>query len=254
VFILKVLVAPALIGVASWIGRRWGPQVGGWFLALPLTSGPVVLVLALDRGTAFAAQASQGTLLALVSLAAFALAYGWSARAVHWSWSSLIACVAFMACTLALRPVTVSLAWAFVLACVALAAASRLMPASAPPRRPPAPPRSWDIPLRMVLAAILVAAISAAASTLGPHLSGLLTPFPVAATILAGATHHFEGSAAAGRLLQGLLVGLFSFAVFFLVVGAVVVSWGTAIAFAAATLGALALHAAVWRFRSWARA
>jgi hypothetical protein len=254
VLILKILVAPALIGLASWIGRRWGPEVGGWFAALPLTSGPVVLILALDRGPTFVAQASNGTLLALVSLAAFALAYGWSARAAHWSLSSLIACVAFVACTLALRPVAVPLAWAFVLACVALGAASRLMPASAPPRRRAPRTPSWDIPLRMVLAAVLVGAITTAANTLGPHLSGLLTPFPVAATILAGATHHFEGSAAAGRLLHGLLVGLFSFAVFFLVVGAVVVSWGTTLAFAAATVGALSFHAALWRWGPWAEA
>jgi hypothetical protein len=253
VLILKVLVAPALIGLASWLGRRSGPEVGGWFAALPLTSGPVVLILALDRGPTFAAQACHGTLLALVSLAAFALVYGWSARAVHWSWSSVIACMAFVACTLALRPVAVPLAWAFVLACVALVAASRLMPANAlPRRRTPAP--KWDIPLRMVLAAVLVGAITGAANTLGPHLSGLLTPFPVAATILAAATHHFEGSAAAGRLLHGLLVGLFSFAVFFLVVGAVVVSWGITVAFAAATVGALAFHAALWRWGSWAEA
>jgi hypothetical protein len=106
----------------------------------------------------------------------------------------------------------------------------------------------------MVVAAGLVGTITAAANRLGPDLIGLLTPFPVAATILAGATHHFEGAAAAGRLLHGLLIGLLSFAVFFLVVGAVVVSRGTAVAFAAATFGALACHAALWRWRSWAEA
>jgi AraC-like DNA-binding protein len=41
-----------------------------------------------------------------------------------------------------------------------------------------------------------VFALTTAAAALGPHLSGLLTPFPVAATILAGSTHYFEGSAA----------------------------------------------------------
>lgn len=46
ILIIKVVLAPALIGVASWVSRRWGASAGGWFAALPLTSGPVVLVLA----------------------------------------------------------------------------------------------------------------------------------------------------------------------------------------------------------------
>jgi hypothetical protein len=46
---LKILVAPALIALASWVARRWGPSIGGWFVALPLTSGPTLWLLALDR-------------------------------------------------------------------------------------------------------------------------------------------------------------------------------------------------------------
>lgn len=42
--------------------------MGGWFVALPLTSGRTVMIFAIERGTAFAADACVGGLLGLMSL------------------------------------------------------------------------------------------------------------------------------------------------------------------------------------------
>jgi uncharacterized membrane protein (GlpM family) len=55
---VKALVTPVLIGGASLAGRRFGHQIGGWLVALPMTSGPVALFLALDQGASFAAGAA----------------------------------------------------------------------------------------------------------------------------------------------------------------------------------------------------
>jgi hypothetical protein len=55
---VKVVVTPLLIGGASLAGRRWGDQLGGWLVALPLTSGPVAFLLATDHGVDFAATAA----------------------------------------------------------------------------------------------------------------------------------------------------------------------------------------------------
>ena len=57
-------------------GRRWGPAVGGWLAGLPLTSGPVSLILALEQGPEFTARAALGTLFGLISLAAFSFTGG----------------------------------------------------------------------------------------------------------------------------------------------------------------------------------
>ena len=46
--VIKLLLTPILIGMVSLAGRRWGPAISGWFVGLPLTSGPVMLFLALD--------------------------------------------------------------------------------------------------------------------------------------------------------------------------------------------------------------
>src|SRR5258705_70258 len=60
--LLKLLVTPLLIGAASLAGRRWGETVSGWFIGLPLSSGPVCWFLALEQGTGFAAAAARGCL------------------------------------------------------------------------------------------------------------------------------------------------------------------------------------------------
>src|SRR4029077_20326398 len=47
--VLKVVATPLLILGARLASRRWGEIVGGWFVGLPLTSGPVCFFLALDH-------------------------------------------------------------------------------------------------------------------------------------------------------------------------------------------------------------
>ncbi len=241
---IKLLLAPAGIGVASWIGRRRGPAAAGWFAALPLTSAPVLLVLALERGTTFAAEACVGILLAIVSLAVFALVY--ERASVRWGWatSAVVGCVAYLACSVLLQRLPVSLETAFVLVCVLLAVVVRLMP-HADHATPTDRPLAGDIPLRMALTAILVFVVTQTAGVLGPRLSGLLTPFPIAATILVSFTHRRNGGAAAVALLRALIVGLISFAVFFLVAGELLVRRGIGNAFVAAVLCTLAIHGAV---------
>ena len=126
-----------------------------------------------------------------------------------------------------------------------LALALLVMPRDERPSVSVRPP-TWDIPLRMTLAGACVWALTQSAGTFGPHLSGLLTPFPVAATILASFTHRFDGSAAAAQLLRNLLAGLFSFALFFVVVGALVERRGVGTSFVASTAAAMAMHGLVW--------
>jgi hypothetical protein len=58
---LKLTVTPVLILAASLASRRWGESVGGWFVGLPLTSGPVCFFLALDQGADFAAASCLGS-------------------------------------------------------------------------------------------------------------------------------------------------------------------------------------------------
>ena len=130
--VFKLILVPILIGALSLAGRRWGPAVGGWLAGLPWTSGPVALFLALEQGTAFASTAAQGTLMGLVSVAAFCLAYSLTARRRGWTASMLAGWAAFLVATAALNGLTVPLGVAFVGTITVLVAVTAVLPEGAP--------------------------------------------------------------------------------------------------------------------------
>jgi hypothetical protein len=96
----------------------------------------------------------------------------------------------------------------------------------------------------MVVGTVLVVALTAAAPLLGPRLAGLISPYPLYATVLAVFSHRLQGAESAVRVLRGLLLGLFAFAGFFLTVAQLLERDGIALAFGAAILIALALQGA----------
>jgi hypothetical protein len=238
---LKLVLMPALIGVSTLVGRRWGQAVGGWLVGLPLTSGPVVLLLALDHGASFGANAAQGALRGLVAEACFAVAYAWVAQRRAWPLAFLAGSIGFALAGLAMQSLAPAPALLVPIVVGALVLALRLLPsftgtaASVPPQR-------WDLPARMVTATLLVLALTSAAGWLGPQLSGLISTFPLLAGVLTVFAHHAQGNGAAINVLRGLLLGLFSFAAFFVALGATIERIGVASAFAAALGAALAVQ------------
>ena len=246
--LLKLTLTPLLIGGASLAARHWGPSIGGWLVALPLTSGPVALYIALDRGTAFAAGTAEGSIGGLLGDATFALAYGWLASRVDWPVATLAGFAAFGVAALAVQPFVGGPALIlFGLVAVAMAVCLRL---AAPLRqaRPAAPLPAWDIPARMIAGTAIVLAITAAADVLGPQLSGILAAFPVYVTVLAIFAHHLEGPEQALGVVRGLQVGLFGTIVFFLVVTATIDRFGIAVAFVGAVAATLAIQSLTLRF------
>jgi hypothetical protein len=240
---IKAVVTPLLIGGASLTGRRFGHHVGGWLVALPMTSGPVAFFLATDRGTSFAATAAVGMLAGTISQVAFALAY--ASTALRGAGRAFLAgAAAFAAITVPLSflhwpaPQTFTL----VLASLGLGYAAMKRRAPALPSEPGRLPR-WDIPVRMAAATTVVLLITTCAPLLGPHLAGLLSPFPVFGAVFAIFTHHAHGPHGATQALDGLVLGLIAPAVFFLVLATTLASVGLP-AFAVAAAAAFAAQAA----------
>ena len=240
--ILKLIVTPVLIGGASLAGRRWGETLSGWFIGLPLTSGPVCWFLALEQGTEFAAAAARGCLAGAAAEAGFCLAYGIAGRRGGWIGSLAAGTLAFATCAAVLQASVPPLWLLAVIVYAALAAALALMPALASGRSQlPEPPR-WDLPARMAVATALVLSLTEVAPLLGARLSGLLATYPLFGAVLAAFAHHQSGAAAAGRVLRGLLIGLFGFTGFFLLLALTIERIGIAGSFAAATVVALLIQ------------
>ena len=215
---LKLLLTPFFIGVVTLAGRRWGQVVSGLLMGLPLTSGPVSIILALQSGTHFAAQAAVGTLVGQVSVNIFCLAYTLVSRRTAWPLSAAVAIGVFLGATAVWNGLRWTLWPAFGALLAVIALLAWRMPAPASATAAATPPR-WDLPARMIIAAAFVVALTTFANTLGAQLSGLLSPFPVFGVVLAAFTHHQQGAPAAARLLRGVVVGSLAFGGFFLVVG-----------------------------------
>ena len=240
--LLKVLLAPALILLATLAGRRWGPAVGGWLAGLPLTSGPVSFILALEQGPEFAARAALGTLFGLVSLAVVLPRVrrggpaDWDGAAVSPPRSAPSALS-----TLALRDATLPLGLAFALVCAVLAGVGAVMAGGEPPR-PPRRLLPGDLAIRMALAALLVLVLTSVAAALGPALAGSLSPIPVFGALLAVFAHRDQGAAAAVQLLRGMVLGSFGFATFLLMVAGLLDRMAVGPTYALASAGALGVH------------
>jgi hypothetical protein len=56
--LLQLSMPALLIAGASAAQRRWGPRVGGILTGLPITSLPLILLIALAHGDRFAARAA----------------------------------------------------------------------------------------------------------------------------------------------------------------------------------------------------
>src|SRR5256714_1920941 len=240
--LLKLIVTPVLIGAASLAGRRWGETLSGWFIGLPLTSGPVCWFLAIEQGTGFAAAAARGCLAGAAAEAGFCLAYAIAARKCGWIGSLAAGTLAF-ATGAALFQIAHPPLWMLALIVyAALTTALLLMPELATGRAGLPEPPAWDLPARMAIATALVLLLTEIAPLLGARLSGMLATYPIFGAVLAAFAHHQSGAAAAGRVLRGLLIGLFGFTGFFLCLALAIEPLGIAASFAAATALALSIQ------------
>ena len=59
-FLLRVTLAPALVLLVSLAQKRWGHTLGGRLVGLPLTTGPLLVLITLMSGTEATAIAAHG--------------------------------------------------------------------------------------------------------------------------------------------------------------------------------------------------
>ena len=209
---LKLTITPAVIALATLAARRFGPAVGGWLVGLPLTCAPVVLFVALERSSRFAAHVSTGAVAGVTAEVAFVLAYV-TAATRGWGWlrSLAVATATFVAVGAAVErahaPLPVLLASAIASLLVGLRVVPRM-------RRTAWPQTRWELPLRIVLGTSLVLAVTGFAALLGPGVSGIATTYPLITTTLAVFVHRAAGAEAAVAVYRGLLLGMFALTAF----------------------------------------
>jgi len=238
---VKLLVTPLMVLAASLVGRRWGETVGAWLVGLPLTSGPVAIFLAIERGPQFAYEASAGSIAGVAAQAAFCMGYAAAAKVGRLA-AALSGTAAYIAAAATLEAVNLPHLWLVAIALAALAATLRLL--SAEPRAPlpsEAHP-AWEIPVRVAVVTALVIGVTSAALALGPSVSGVVASLPFIGAMMALVAHRARGPAAGIGALRGMAAALPSFAAFFFVVSLMIRDLPIATTFLAASAVAVAIQ------------
>ncbi|MDA3626517.1 hypothetical protein OU415_13810 [Saccharopolyspora sp. WRP15-2] len=248
--LLKLFLSPALVVSSTLAGRRWGPEIAGILVGLPVVAGPILFITHLQHGADFTSRAAASSLLGLVSIAVFAVVFSHVAGHFGWLVTLIASWAAVLLSDFALSFVDVTGPAALACTLAAATVAIVLLPEAEPERfdeRVQSSP-SWDLPGRALATGTLVITVTTVSGALGPSWTGLLAPFPIAISVVVAFSHAQSGPAAAIRTLTGALTSLFSFAPFCLLLSALVRPVGGA-AFVLSAAAAVAVQLLVVRVR-----
>jgi len=237
----KLLIVPIFIVLITLAARRWGPQVAGVMAGFPLVTGPILFFIDLEQGQAFAARAAVSSVSAVTAAVTFGFAYAWMSRFRTW-WASLpVALAAWATTAFTMAQLQPSLLAASAITLGALWLAPWALPevTEVDAAKPTSP---TELLARMVAGAVLVAAVTTAAASLGSRWSGLLAMFPVLASVLCVFSHRSYGPAYVARLLRGMVNGYYSFTAFCVTLALLLPEAGTTTAFVAGLTAAFALQ------------
>ena len=246
-FIIKLILSPLLITVTTLTARRWGPVAGGLLVGLPLTSGPVSAFLAVEQGRDFAASAAQSTLMGLVAVVAFCVAYARISTRCSWPAAATVSLVCYFAGVALFSVITLPFLLSIVLVVLLIYAGTRaIKPATGPVPLLSSPP--WDLPFRILVATAIIIAITTLSDSIGPRLSGLLSTFPAFITVMAAFTQALHGPDAARQFVRGVVTGSYSFAVFYLVIWLTIGSLNLFLVYLLATVMSAGINFSIYRF------
>ncbi len=240
--VLKIILAPLLLGIASLAGRRWGSAVSGLIMGIPVISGPIIFIMALDQGLAYSENAALGVLSGGLPLTAYSLVFSWLATRFRWPVALAGSLVAFSLLTFYLQDAIFILVTIFIIVLVTIILGLLFLPRVAAATVEEVKLGRWDIPTRMLIGMGVILLITGLAPFINPRLAGLLTAAPINITIMAIFTQRNQGPAAVVPLFRGLLFGLFAFAGFYITLGSLLGKTSIAVAFFAAVSIALSIQ------------
>jgi hypothetical protein len=189
---LKLFLAPFFVWIISILQGRYNARLGGFFLGLPLTTGPFLLIIGIQEGRSFAKTAAHGVLVGQLSLIVFCFVYAIAAKNLNWIRSIFIATIAvwLSGCIFNLFnfsnlgiAMTLFFFWAISLG---------LFPIYEKPSEKVVAPK-WELPVRLITAVLLILLLTATANILGSRVSGALSTYPTIITVLGAFSHRRNG-------------------------------------------------------------
>ena len=235
---LKMAMTATIVVAASVAVEHTGAFLGALVATLPTAAGAAYIILAIEHPPAFVAASALGTVAANAAVAIFAFAYAVLAqrRGILISITTA-ACIWFCAAAL-LRLVewtpASALALNAVVLAITIAASARYrhdaVSKKAIKRKP------YDLPLRALAAAVVVAIVTTASHRIGSFASGTLAVFPIVMGTFVVILHARVGGKPAAAVLAHALPPLIGLPLGFLAVyylaGEIGVWWSYAVGLA----------------------
>jgi uncharacterized membrane protein (GlpM family) len=218
-FALKMAMTATVVVVTSLAVERSGPFVGALIGALPTAAGAAYTILALEHPPSFIAASAIGSVAINAAVAIFAATYAALAQRHGLIVSLGGAGAAWLAMAAALRTVGWTPLGAVAINVVVFAVTVPLSwgyRASTGPIQFVRTP--FDIPLRALTAAFVIAVVTAASSSIGSFASGMFALFPIILGSSIVIMHPRIGGRATASMLAHVQLPLVGLALGFLVV------------------------------------
>jgi uncharacterized membrane protein (GlpM family) len=205
----KMVLTATIVVIISVVVERAGPFVGALIAALPTAAGAAYIILAIEHPPEFIAASAVGSAAATASIAVFCLAYSALAQrhglvlslgvafAVWFAGAALLRLTTWTPLTasvlnIAVYGVTVPLSWRY---------------------RTSGPPAKflrtrYDIPLRALTTAIVVAIVTTASHSIGSFASGVFAIFPIVMGSTVVILHPRVGGVASASMMAHAQIAL----------------------------------------------
>jgi uncharacterized membrane protein (GlpM family) len=209
---LKMALTAFIVVIVSVTVERSGPFIGALIAALPTAAGAAYLILAFEHSPDFIAASAVGSAAAVATVSIFALGYTVLAQRHGLIVSLGIAIAIWFVGAAALRFFDWTPLTAFLLNVVVFGAT---VPLSWRYRTSGPTPKflrtAYDIPLRAITAAVVVAIVTTASNSIGSFVSGVFAVFPIVMASSVVILHPRVGGKATASMFahsQIALVGL----------------------------------------------
>ena len=209
---LKMALTAFIVVIVSITVERSGPFIGALIAALPTAAGAAYIILAFEHPPDFIAASAVGSAAAVATVSIFALSYTVLAQRHGLILSLGIAIAIWFVGAAALRYFDWTPLTAFLLNVLVFGAT---VPLSWRYRTSGPTPKflrtAYDIPLRAITAAIVVAIVTTASHSIGSFVSGVFAVFPIVMASSVVILHPRVGGKATASMFahsQIALVGL----------------------------------------------
>ena len=232
--LLRMALVAVFVVLVAIVAERLGPFLGGMVASLPLYTGPIYLMLALEHDADYLAAATLGSLAICGATPIYALAYCVAARRLGTLMSLAAGFTGWTACAVIVQATT----WTLI---EALLFVTPIYAVTVPLARGftrgiairSAGRGRFDLLLRAMLCGGLAGMVITASKFVPPHVTGILSVLPILLTSLILVLHPRIGGPATAALIAHTLGGLIGMVLAFILVNQTLHAWGIATSLAA---------------------